>query len=574
MPGMNGASALAFSILANSLYFQLFILGAIGAIVATVAIYILPSLNISPGLTLSRKRIAPEGSEQLAEHVSFINTSFALLWIFDGILQMRPDMPGGFVQNVAAPSLSGAPSPVIILAKPFLDLWNAHPVHADVATAWIQVSIGVALLVVKSVSIRRIVLWSTIVWSLAVLVVGNGFGIFYPGASWVTGAPSAIYAYLFAAAYLLLATSKGHGDLQQKAIPWFVGTFLTIGGILQALPSSGYWTSDGLASMAHAMSLAGQPSYLSEVLRQFSRFAAAFPIVANTLMVLLPIAAAVLVVFFPERKWALYFVIAAELVGWSIGMDFGIFSPTGTDPNSGLPIILLTISMLRAGSEHKTRHDNMTPNPAAPSREPSRPARFILLLCLTSALASVLVTGMSLLGPASPSMAEVDSGGIQKVHVTGFNMPALAISGSTAVASVLRHHSVALVFVGNNCISNCKQVIREVQSASRSVPNSNVVLVTSSAIAATTLSRTILSQKSRGEAATLVGWLSSNEATQLRDAFSLSLRRAGPPDRARYIPVFFKAPSASPSLAVSASGNRTLAASYHSLFENAIRSEG
>lgn len=476
MPGMNASSAGAYGILAGPLFFALFLTGIISLITTAIVIYGMTvfGIRLNIGATLGKRPWMCNIDLSLTRRSRFLRTSFGLLWLIDGIFQLHPDMPGGFIQQVANPSLTGAPSWIISLADPLLTLWINQPINVDLVTAWIQVLIGLGLLVMPRGPARRLVLHLSLIWSLFIFIVGNGGGIFYPGAGWTSGAPSAIIVYGFVSIFLLSAESGREWVKSSRIIGYFLAAFLFIGGVLQALPFEGNWTTNGLAAMAKLMSQARQPAIISTALSTFAHVASANPIPANALMVFLPLSAAMAVLLFPTKKSAIYYLVGAEFIGWWLGMDFGIFTSTATDFNSGLPVILLASSMLKPGTPEVLAKVT-TPNgaigfasPDIPGRPDARVTRrnAIFTFPLVGTVLASVITLHSLLGPASPAMAKVDSGGVQTLPATKApNFTLTNYNGQQVSLSSLAGRPVVLTFLDPVCYDTCPLYAQELVDA-------------------------------------------------------------------------------------------------------------
>ena len=95
-------------------------------------------------------------------------------------------------------------------------IWSNHPVTAAAATVWIQVGIGVFLLVAPRGYWSRSARAVSAGWGLVVWVFGEAFGgIFAPGASWLFGAPGAVLFYVVAG--VLVALSRLElGDIRAR----------------------------------------------------------------------------------------------------------------------------------------------------------------------------------------------------------------------------------------------------------------------------------------------------------------------------------------------------------------------
>ena len=143
-------------------------------------------------------------------------------------------------------------------------LWNAHPLALATGTAWIQVGIGLAL-IVSNGALGRLAAGVTVGWALLIWLVGNGAGgAFASGASILFGWPGATLFYAFAGvvdrrAAGLLRERYSRVTLRCSAV------LLVVGGFWQSLPSDGFWhggNSNALTAMTRTMTETAQPHAL------------------------------------------------------------------------------------------------------------------------------------------------------------------------------------------------------------------------------------------------------------------------------------------------------------------------
>ena len=78
-----------------------------------------------------------------------LRIGFAVIWVFDGLLQAQSGMPTGMATQVLQPAAATSPGWVQHLVDFGATTWTLHPVPAAAATVWIQVGIGVFLLVAR-----------------------------------------------------------------------------------------------------------------------------------------------------------------------------------------------------------------------------------------------------------------------------------------------------------------------------------------------------------------------------------------------------------------------------------------
>ena len=134
-----------------------------------------------------------------------LRIGFGLLWVFDGILQAQPQMPGGLPSQVIEPTAQSSPRWVQDLVNAGGTIWSDHPITAAAASVWIQVGIGLWLLVAVRGWWSRGAGLASVAWGLMVWIWGESFGgIFAPGLSWLTGAPGAVLLYCVAGALIAL----------------------------------------------------------------------------------------------------------------------------------------------------------------------------------------------------------------------------------------------------------------------------------------------------------------------------------------------------------------------------------
>ena len=76
-----------------------------------------------------------------------LRVGFGVIWLFDGLLQAQPQMPGGLADQVIAPTASGSPGWVQHLVRFGVNVWDYHPIQAAAASVWVQVGIGLWLLI-------------------------------------------------------------------------------------------------------------------------------------------------------------------------------------------------------------------------------------------------------------------------------------------------------------------------------------------------------------------------------------------------------------------------------------------
>ena len=96
-----------------------------------------------------------------------LRVGFGVIWLFDGLLQAQPQMAGGLADQVIQPAAATSPGWVQHLVNFGVTVWDYHPVQAAAASVWIQVGIGLWMLV----AVRG---WSARLAGLAGVGLGPG----------------------------------------------------------------------------------------------------------------------------------------------------------------------------------------------------------------------------------------------------------------------------------------------------------------------------------------------------------------------------------------------------------------
>src|ERR1700722_16850255 len=203
--------------------------------------------NLRPGISSPLP-----GPEPAARRL--LRIPFGLFLLLDGLLQLQGAMPVGLPGSVITPAASSSPGGVQHLVNVGTTIWSDHPVTAAAATVWIQVGIGVFLLVAPRGYWSRAAGAASVAWGLVVWVFGEAFGgIFGHGSSWLFGTPGGVLFYVVAGALVALPETSWHSPRLGKGLLRVVGVFFVGMGVLQAWPGRGSWSggSGALNAMLH-----------------------------------------------------------------------------------------------------------------------------------------------------------------------------------------------------------------------------------------------------------------------------------------------------------------------------------
>ncbi len=270
----------------------------------------------------------------------------ATIWLFDGVLQLQPYMfTTHFGAAMLAPSAPGNPG---FIAHPIT--WVAstvahHSVVTNACFAAVQILLGLAVAWRPTVKVG---LAASVGWALAVWWLGEGFGGVFAGvASTVSGAPGAVVIYAVVAVLLwptergpakaLTTAARAVGERGAALIwvaTWGTLAFFTVIGANR----SAQGLHDVIASEAM-----GEPAWLGALDHHVANVVSHRGLGVSIVLAVV-LAAIAGGVFLPGR-WSPWVTVAACVVAlaiWIIGENFGgVFSGSGTDPNSGPLLILL-----------------------------------------------------------------------------------------------------------------------------------------------------------------------------------------------------------------------------------------
>ena len=428
-----------------------------------------------------RARTAVVTTEPAARRL--LRVSFGLIWLFDGLLQMQASMPAGMIGGVVQPSESASPRWVQDIVNAGTNVWSYHPVTAAAAAVWIQVGIGLWLLVAPRGSWSRLAGVSSAAWGIAVWVFGESFGaIFAPGPSWLFGLPGAVLFYVAAGVLVALPSEVWSTPRIGRIILRVMGLYFVGTAILQAWPGRGFWQGQvaksgpagSLTSMLQQMAGTPQPHWLSSAVSSFAGFDASHGWGVNLffVVVLTGIGATLMVARPKVTRYGVWAAGVICLAVWIFIQDLGFMGGVGTDPNSMIPMLLLIISGQVAITRVPVRAE--APAAAAVASE-SRGWREVVALDPAFALrtvAALAAFGIVLIGAIPMAVATTRSHADTIIDTT-INGPVsyldsaappfnLTDQGGRQVSlASLQGKAVAITFLDPVCTSDCPIIARE-----------------------------------------------------------------------------------------------------------------
>jgi cytochrome oxidase Cu insertion factor (SCO1/SenC/PrrC family) len=416
-----------------------------------------------------------------------LRIGFGVLWLFDGLLQAQPQMAAGLPSQVITPAAQGSPSWVLRLVNWGGTAWAYHPVQAAAAAVWIQVGIGLWLLVASRGRWSRLAGVASVVWGLSVWVFGEAFGsVFAPGASWLTGSPGAALLYAAAGVFVALPFTAWRGRRPGRVLLGAVGLFFLGMAAMQAWPGNGFWRGGSggpLAGMAATMAQTPQPHVIARLVANFGTFTAGNAFAVNLVVVIvlaaggLAFGALALAAGAPAgltlraARFGRIAVIAGTvfcLAGWVLFQDFGFFGGLGTDPNTMIPVILLFSAAYVAVAPEPAIAE-----PAAAAEAPAAPApgqepawrRALAAVSLNSvaafgalaivALGAVPMAAASANRTADPIIAEALAGYSPPLQEPAPDFALTNQDGRPASLAGFRGKVVLLTFLDPVCTTDC-----------------------------------------------------------------------------------------------------------------------
>jgi cytochrome oxidase Cu insertion factor (SCO1/SenC/PrrC family) len=460
-----------------------------------IALLIIAFLGLLWATVRTWRRAETDGSERggsgEARGRRLLRVGFGLLWILDGILQAQPKMAGGLAALVIEPAAAVSPAWVQHVVNWGGTIWSFHPIQSGAASVWIQVGIGLWLLVAKSGPWSRLAGLAAVAWGLVVWVFGESFaGIFAPGLSWLTGAPGAVLVYVVAGALVALPEQAWRSPRLGRLLLGGTGLFFIGMAVLQAWPGRGFWqgTIDGkpgtLAGMVQQMSGTPQPHVLSALLARFGSFVASNGFAVNLVVVIALAAMGAIFLTGKPRlvRYAMWFGIVFCLADWVLVQDFGFLGGLGTDPNSMIPFILLFsagyLALTPAVSISGAPEMGTVPAVAAEGRRPLTPRALGAAVTTASARSVGAVAALAIIALGAAPMAAVAA------NRTADPILALAIAGDSSAMNVpapafqltdqnsqpvslasLRGKVVLMTFLDPVCTSDCPIIGAEFKEA-------------------------------------------------------------------------------------------------------------
>ncbi len=497
MPGMGGAPQSGNSVIVSAfhaeLFHQLLVVLLIGAVCAI-------AFNVIRTVQYRQLRAQGGPTPVVTVHVTtepvarrVLRIGFGSLWILDGLLQLQSAMPLGLPSNVIQPSAAASPQWVQHVVNSGVSIWSNHPIQAASSAVWIQLGLGLWLIVAPRGRWSRLGGAASAGWGLVVWIFGEAFGgIFAPGATWLFGTPGAVLLYCVAGILLALPERAFMSPRVGRIIVTLGGVFLVGMAVLQAWPGRGFWQGRGgtLPSMVGTMSRTSQPGFLSSWVASFGSFDDAHGWAVNLFAVVALASIGGLLI--SGRRRAVLGGIGALVVlclaDWVLVEDLGFFGGLGTDPNSMVPMALLfvagylaafrvpveadvpTAAVDEAASNANALAATPDPRSGAPWSQRATPAYVMRSVAALAALAVVVIGAAPMAAAAvnqstDPILSEALDGSPNSLDSPAPPFALTDQDGHPVSLDSLRGHTVALTFLDPVCTTDCPLIAQEFRQA-------------------------------------------------------------------------------------------------------------
>jgi cytochrome oxidase Cu insertion factor (SCO1/SenC/PrrC family) len=488
----------------TTLLHQLLLLLFFGAVLA-IAVNVIRTIQYRRLGSLGQRHFPQVSSADTREPPArrILRIGFGLLWLLDGLLQLQSNMPLGLPASVIRPSASSSPTWVQHVVNSGVNIWTLHPVQAAAASVWIQVGLGLWLLVAPRGLWSRFGGLASVGWGLVVWVFGEAFGgIFAPGLTWLFGAPGAVLFYCAAGVLIALPDRAFATPRLGRIVLSVTGAFFIGMAVLQAWPGRGFWqgrlhaTSQlgTLAGMVNAMARTPQPGFLASWVSSFGSFDAAHGWAVNLVAVILMASVGVILCTGNRRLVgpAVLAAVALCAASWVLVEDMGFLGGTGTDPNNMMPTALILISgyialvrlpspnaqpvELQAPEWTAAESDSVVPQERQRWWEWATSPYLVRLGAVVGSISIVLVGAVPMsVAAANPYADPIVSQALNGTpNVVNIPAPSFTLEdqrGAPVSLSSLRGHTVALTFLDPVCTSDCPLIAQEFRQTDQRLGN-------------------------------------------------------------------------------------------------------
>lgn len=256
----------------------------------------------------------PDAGAPASPSARYRNTlafSIGVLWLVDAVLQSQPLMVTRVRGGLVAPLAAGQAAPVAAIVQIGMRLWGLRPIWVNVLAVFVQFLIGQGLVFSRDgPRLRRMALWLSIAWGLAVWSAGEAFGSLMHDGGPLVGSPGSALVYAVGALLLLLPRERWDGARLWRALLLGFAAYFGLMTLLQALPADGWWRPSGLDGLIGAMAQMPQPALVTHPLALGSVALHAHPVAWNAAIVASTLALCVAWLARPQSPATLWATLA------------------------------------------------------------------------------------------------------------------------------------------------------------------------------------------------------------------------------------------------------------------------
>ena len=297
------------------------------------------------------------GADQTTPGRRGLQLCLGLIWLLDAALQYQPFMFGpAFVTQTIEPAAVGNPRWVTSSVTWASQLMLHHMAMLNAVFASVQLLIAAGLFVRRTV---KPALALSIMWAVSVWWFGESLGGILTGSTPLAGVPGAVLLDALIAVLLWPTARVPSGRLTSAATASPVGKTAAELAWLVLWGSFAYYlllpanrAPDAISALpAHTD---GQPGWITAIMNGFSRAADHRGVAISIVLAILCAGVASASLARPLRP-ALVLAIALGLLFWIAQGFGGMFTGHGTDPDSGLLLILLAACFWPRCSPERTQ---------------------------------------------------------------------------------------------------------------------------------------------------------------------------------------------------------------------------
>ena len=273
--------------------------------------------------------------QEESRDIYFLRVSFGYLWVLDAFLQMQPGMNEYFAAMTIATNVStgGITGYFAVLG---LSLWNMHPLVFDVVASLIQLYIGTLFLTSNGGRTYSRIQVLAILWGILIWVFGEGFGgSLQPEATILTGFPGSVLFYVYTS-FILLLSAKNYDNMIRKSSYLFGGLVFLTALIVQLIPSNEYFPR--MSSLFMQMPSPYDMLNFANNFQYYFTQSLVWPDIMTIALISISMFG-----WLSGKSFGYVFSGVIAIFSWVIFEGMGMLGILSTDPNTGLPLLIISI---------------------------------------------------------------------------------------------------------------------------------------------------------------------------------------------------------------------------------------